>query len=74
MLEDLETGEETLIDTSAHHTREAFAAAARKRRRRVRDFFRKLAIDSLVVRTDGSYVKPIRDLFARRARRLRSGR
>jgi len=74
LLEDLETGEETLIDTSSRKTREAFALAARKRRKVVRDCFRKLAIDALLVRTDGSYVKPIRDLFARRARRARSGR
>jgi hypothetical protein len=32
--------------------------------------FRKLALDRVVVRTDGDFVKPIRDLFAKRARRL----
>jgi hypothetical protein len=33
--------------------------------------FRKLGLDHCIVRTDASYVKPLRDLFARRARRLR---
>jgi uncharacterized protein (DUF58 family) len=68
-LEDLETGEEVLIDTSDARVRRSFAATAAQRRKVVRDLFRKLAIDSVVVRTDGSYVKPIRDLFARRTRR-----
>jgi len=74
MLEDLESGEDILIDTSDRHARAAFADAAKKRRRSVREVFRKLAIDHVVVRTDGSYVTPMRDLFARRARRARSGR
>jgi uncharacterized protein (DUF58 family) len=73
-LEDLETGEDVLIDTSDARVRASFAAAAKARRASVRAAFRRLAIDQAVVRTDGSYVAPIRDLFARRARRARSGR
>jgi hypothetical protein len=74
MLEDLESGDDVLIDTSDRYARAAFADAAKRRRKTVRDVFRKLAIDHVVVRTDGSYVTPMRDLFARRARRARSGR
>jgi uncharacterized protein (DUF58 family) len=74
MLEDLESGQEVLIDTSDRGARTAFAGAAKKRRNSVRAVFRKLGIDHVVVRTDGSYVQPMRDLFARRARRARSGR
>ena len=74
MLEDLETGEESLIDTSSERVRTAYKASALRRRKVVRDLFRKLAIDHVVIRNDGSYVGPIRDLFARRARRARSGR
>ncbi len=73
-LEDLETGEEAIVDTSDRGVRDYYTAVSRKRRKGIRDLFRKLAIDHVVVRTDGSYVKPIRDLFARRARRARSGR
>ena len=40
--------------------------------RRAREtLFNKLALDSAVVRTDESFVTPIRDLFAKRARRMR---
>jgi uncharacterized protein (DUF58 family) len=74
MLEDLETGEEVLVDTSDPRVRKAYASAARARRTAIRSVFRKLAVDTVTIRTDGSYVKPIRDLFARRARRARSGR
>ena len=74
MLEDLETGEEVLVDTSDSHVRKQFATAARMRRNGVRSVFKRLGIDTVTIRTDGSYVKPVRDLFARRARRARSGR
>jgi uncharacterized protein (DUF58 family) len=74
MLEDLETGEDVIVDTSNRAVRDRFAAAARARRKNIRSVFRRLAIDHVIVRTDGSYVKPIRDLFARRASRQRSGR
>lgn len=73
-LEDFETGEEHLVDTSSPRVRAAFAHAAKKRREANRGAFRRLGIDHVLVRTDGSYVVPIRDLFARRARRARSGR
>jgi uncharacterized protein (DUF58 family) len=73
-LEDLETGEEVLVDTSSARVRAAYAHAAKQRREATRSAFRKLGVDHVIVRTDGSYVVPIRDLFARRARRARSGR
>ena len=74
MVEDLESGEEVLVDTSDRRVREAYTKAARGRRNSIRSVFKRLAVDNVVVRTDGSYVKPIRDLFARRASRARSGR
>jgi uncharacterized protein (DUF58 family) len=72
--EDLETGEDLLIDTSDRRVREAWKSAALARRARVKSTFHRLAIDAVSVRTDGSYVRPIRDLFARRAKRARAGR
>ena len=33
--------------------------------------FNKLGLDSVEIETSGSFVKPLRDLFARRARRIR---
>lgn len=74
MLEDLETGEEVLVDTSDKAVRDKYGSLARARRNSVRSVFKRLGIDIVTVKTDGSYAKPIRDLFARRARRARSGR
>jgi hypothetical protein len=37
-----------------------------------RQLFNKLGLDSVEIETGGSFVTPLRDLFARRARRLRS--
>lgn len=68
--EDLETGEESLVDTSDPAVREHYSASMRQLRAERDKLFRKLGLDRVVVRTDGSFVKPIRDLFAKRARRL----
>lgn len=67
--EDLESGEMIVVDTSdprvrAHYAREM----ARIREARQKLFF-KLGLDSCEIETGGSFVRPIRDLFARRARR-----
>jgi uncharacterized protein (DUF58 family) len=69
--EDLETGEEVVVDTSDARVREHYRKAMRSVRRSREVLFNKLALDSVVVRTDGSFVTPIRDLFAKRARRMR---
>ncbi len=69
--EDLETGEEIVVDTSEPAVRAHYAATMRKLRRDREKLFQKLALDHVVVHTDKSFVTPIRDLFARRARRLR---
>jgi uncharacterized protein (DUF58 family) len=71
LFEDLETGEEVSVDTSDPRVREHYKKTMRAARRGREQLFKKLALDSAVVRTDQSFVTPIRDLFARRARRLR---
>ncbi|MFI5299959.1 MAG: DUF58 domain-containing protein [Polyangiales bacterium] len=77
-LEDLETGEDVLVDTSDARVRAAYKAAAVTRRRSVRDVFRRLAVDLVTIRTDGAdvsaIVRPLRDLFALRSRRARAVR
>ena len=70
--EDLESGESVVVDTSD---------AARARVVRERDgarspragepSFHKLGLDAVEIETGGSFVRPLRDLFARRARRIR---
>jgi uncharacterized protein (DUF58 family) len=70
--EDLESGETIVIDTSdprvrAHHTHVMKQLAASRRQ-----LFAKLGLDSVEIETHGSFVRPLRDLFARRARRMRT--
>jgi len=69
--EDLETGEEILVDTSDRRVRERYAEEMKKAKRERDKLFKKLALDTVTIRTDGSYVEPLRQLFAKRARRVR---
>jgi uncharacterized protein (DUF58 family) len=69
--EDLETGEDVLVDTSDRRVREHYAQVMKGVRREREKLFQKLALDSVVVRTDETVVTPIRSLFAKRARRMR---
>src|SRR6185295_17505247 len=69
--EDLETGEEVLVDTGSAAVRDHYKKAMRALRREREKLFQKLALDMVVVRTDGSFVQPLRNLFAKRARRIR---
>jgi len=69
--EDLETGEEVVVDTGSLAVRDHYKKTMRARRREMEKMFSKLSLDSVVVRTDGSFVAPLRNLFAKRARRLR---
>jgi len=69
--EDLETGESVVVDTSSARVRAHYAHEMRALRREQVQLFRKLGLDHVVVRTDRPYIGPLRDLFARRARRAR---
>lgn len=70
--EDLESGEMVVVDTSDKRVRAHYRAEMTKIRDARRQLFFKLGLDSVEVDTGGSFVKPIRDLFARRARRVRT--
>jgi len=70
--EDLESGETIVVDTSdkavrAHHAHEMKRLAVTRRQ-----LFTKLGLDAVEIETGGSFVNPLRDLFARRARRIRT--
>jgi len=67
--EDPETGETILVDTSDARVRAYYRAQMLKQREGHIKVFRKLGLDHVVVRTDQPYIRPLRDLFARRARR-----
>jgi uncharacterized protein (DUF58 family) len=70
--EDLESGEMVLVDTSDKRVRAHYRTEMARIRDTRRQLFYKLGLDSVEVETGGSFVKPIRDLFARRARRVRT--
>ncbi len=69
--EDFETGDSVVVDTHSAAVRAHYAKQMRKLRDEQVQLFNKLALDHCVVRTDRPYIKPLRDLFARRARRIR---
>lgn len=69
--EDFETGESVIVDTSSAEVRAHYAKQMKKMHAERVQLFNKLALDHCIVRTDQPYIKPLRDLFARRARRIR---
>jgi len=68
--EDLESGDSVLVDTSDPHVRAHHARAMAQLVRTRQQLFNKLGLDAVEVQTGGSFVKPLQDLFARRARRI----
>jgi hypothetical protein len=68
--EDLETGESVLVDTSDPAVRAHYARYMRQLRATRLRLFKKLGLDHCIIRTDASYVRPLHDLFAKRARRI----
>ena len=68
--EDLESGETILVDTSDPRVRAHHATAMKQLAKARQQLFNKLGLDSVEVQTGGSFVKPLQDLFARRARRI----
>ena len=68
-LEDPESGELVLVDTSSKAVRGAFAAKAETEREDLRTFFLKTGIDTMNVQTDRPYINEVRGLFKRRARK-----
>ena len=68
-LEDPETGELVLVDTSSAKVRREFAAKATEDCESLKRFFAKNAIETLPVSTDRPYIDEVRALFKRRARK-----
>jgi uncharacterized protein (DUF58 family) len=69
--EDLETEESVLVDTSSPRVRAHYKKEMQNLRQTQIKLFRKLGLDHALVRTDQPYIRPLRDLFARRAKRVR---
>ena len=68
-LEDPETGELVLVDTSSAAVRRRFAATAQEDGAELVKFFRKTGIDTLTIDTARPYIDEVRALFKRRARK-----
>ena len=68
-LEDPETGDLVLVDTSSASVRRRFAAQAAAENEELTRFFRKTGIDTLPIDTSRPYIDEVRALFKRRARK-----
>jgi hypothetical protein len=69
--EDLESGQDVVVDTGDPRVRAWYAAEMNKIARERRAGFYRLGLDAVEIETSGSFVRPLRDLFAQRARRIR---
>ena len=68
-LEDPETGELVVVDTSSAAVRRRFSATASEENEELKRFFLKTGIDTLTIATDRPYIDEVRALFKRRARK-----
>jgi len=66
-LEDPESSELRLVDTSSAAVRKEFALAASREREEILRFFRRNSMDSISVSTSKPYIDAVRSLFRRRA-------
>jgi uncharacterized protein (DUF58 family) len=71
-VEDLESGERRLVDTSSQRVRERYHADARERRRRAEQALRAGQVSVVDVRTDRSYLPVLLRYFSARRRRRAS--
>jgi len=70
-LEDAETGEQILLDTSDREVRRLFSAKTSETMVEQDKLFKSMNMDSIVIRTDQSYVEPLIRFFRMRAKRFR---
>ncbi|MBN1560573.1 DUF58 domain-containing protein [candidate division KSB1 bacterium] len=70
-LEDAETGETFLVDTSSLDIRHEFAATTSTAIGEREKLFRSLNVDFIDIRTDQSYIEPLMRFFRMRAKRFR---
>jgi len=70
-LEDAETGETFLVDTSSAGVRSEFAETTHANIEEREKLFRSLNVDYIDIRTDQSYIEPLIRFFRMRAKRFR---
>ncbi len=71
-LEDAETGETLLLDTSSKNIRDNFYNDSLQMHTERENYFRSIGMDYINILTDRSYVEPITRFFRMRAKRLRA--
>jgi len=69
-LEDRESGQHLLIDTSSHRFRSVYEKRMRNEQTRLDELFKSLNLDKVNISADGDYVDPIIRLFKVRERRM----
>ncbi len=69
-LEDAETGETIVVDTSSAQLRDEFHLNAMKRKEELKSLFQSIGVDHINIFTNESYVEPINKFFKMRAKRL----
>jgi len=69
-LEDAETGEVLLLDTSDDITRQTFTNQATKAKEDRDRILRSMNVDTIDIRTDISYIDPLIKFFKMRAKRF----
>jgi len=65
-LKDAETGRSAWVDTSSRKTRERYKTFMQQETARFNDLMLRTGLDSVSIRTDEDYVKPLMNLFKRR--------
>jgi uncharacterized protein (DUF58 family) len=70
-LEDAETGEQILIDTTDPAVRRSFSDSAYRERSILDRTFRSMDLDNMQILTDKPYIEPLMGFFRLRARRFR---
>lgn len=69
-LEDEETGEQTLVDTSDKEFRENYSRIIREENKKISSIFRKNKVDTISIFTEESYELPLKKFFKTRKARV----
>ena len=68
-MKDAETGEEVLVDTSSKKVRREYQKKREVAKKKLRDDFMRMKIDTIELKTNESYIRPLMTFFRRRMHR-----
>ncbi len=68
-LRDAETGEEVLVDTSSKKVRQEYQKKRKIQKKKLRNQFMRMKIDTIELDTNTSYIRPLMSFFRRRVQR-----